>query len=68
MIEMSCIGEVDQSPSGKYEISVSLTLVTDGTQKVGSTIVLPKNHPVAFSISDVGEFKSAAVVEIPDSK
>lgn len=68
MIEMSCLGQVTQSPNGNYKINVNLTLVSDVTQNVGSTIELPKNHPVAFSISDVGEFKSAAVVEILDSK
>ena len=66
---MEATGEVVQTTDGKYQLDISLVMSKEEiNMTVGSTITLPKNHPVAFSISDVGDFKSAAVVEILDSK
>lgn len=66
---MSAKGHVRQAANGKYELEISLDLMKNKVNlSVGSTITLPKNHPVAFSVTDVGDFRSVAVVEILDGK
>lgn len=58
-------GTVRKKSDDAYELDIDLELVQGPVQiTVGSTILLPLDHPVAFSVSDVGDFKSAAVVEI----
>ena len=69
MHSMAAEGTVQPVSGGKYKLDISLNLIQGQVElTVGSTISLPKNHPVAFSISDVGDFKSAAVVEILDAR
>lgn len=69
MHTMAAEGSVRQLSNDKYQLDISLDLIQGDVElSIGSTISLPKNHPVAFSVSDVGVFKSAAVVEILDAR
>ena len=61
-------GYVTGQPGSSYELKLSLDLtVGEHDLDVHTTISLPKNHPVAFSVSDIGNYRSVAVVEILDS-
>lgn len=52
----------------KFLLSLSMDVAgRENPITIGTTLTIPKNHPVAFSVSDVGKFKSAFVVEILDS-
>ncbi len=62
-------GTLQLASDGKtYELELDLEM-QNGTSKVktGTKLNLPKNHPVAFNLSDVGDLKSAAVVQLLDS-
>ena len=68
-VSLNVQGTLTTTANGKF----SLSLTMDAADRkdpiaIGTTLTLPKNHPVAFSVSDVGSFKSAFVVEILDAK
>ena len=61
-------GFVHGIPGDKYELDIALELESSVVVPVKTKIILPSNHPVAFSISDIGQFQSAVVVEIMDGR
>lgn len=62
-------GTLQLAPDGKsYELELDLEMQNGASKvKTGTQLNLPKNHPVAFNLSDVGDLKSAVVVQLLDS-
>jgi len=62
---MKVSGFVTRKSDDKYDLEISIDLMNDkSTMSVGSTFSIPKNHPLALSISDFGILKSVAVIEV----
>ena len=62
-IEVS--GEIFAASAEEFELRLQLSMnVDDAAISMNTTITTVKDHPIAFSISDVGDFRSAVVVEI----
>ena len=68
-VSVQAKGSVASFRDDKLLLELSMT-VADGKYSIpiNTTLSLPKNHPVAISVSNVGSFRSAFVVELLDSK
>lgn len=68
-VSVNAQGSLTTTANGKFLLNLTMDVADrENPISIGTTLTLPKNHPVAFSVSDVGSFKSAFVVEILDSK
>ena len=67
-ITLSASGNVLRRSSEEFELKIEVQLMTGRANvNIDTSLNMPKNHPVAFSVSDVGSYKSVAVVELIDS-
>ena len=68
LITLSASGNVLRRSSEEFELKIEVQLMTGRANvNIDTSLNMPKNHPVAFSVSDVGSYKSVAVVELIDS-
>lgn len=65
---MEVSGRIKQTPDGKYELQIAIDLKDALVgQRYSSTFSLPKNHPLALSVSDFNDLRSVAVIEVVDT-
>lgn len=68
-VSINAKGTLTAAENDKFLLSLTMDVADrENPVSIATTLTLPKNHPVAFSVSDVGSFKSAFVVEILDSQ
>ena len=61
-------GAVTQQSGENFELAVSLRLLNNNAKmSLDSTFSVPKNHPLALSVTDFGNLRSVLVIEILDS-
>ncbi|MEM7454946.1 MAG: secretin N-terminal domain-containing protein [Planctomycetota bacterium] len=66
-VTLSASGQVNRLLDGQIHLDIELQMSTGQANTLINTAVsMPVDHPVALSVSDVGYFKSVAVVEIVD--
>ena len=69
LVEMQGSGEVQAIGDGQYRLEININLGAEGTKlPIGTELNLPAGHPVAFCVTDVGNFRSAIVIEILERK
>lgn len=64
-IEITVVGVATASGKDKFELDLKLSFGTGGQQiNLESHFTAPSNHPVAFSVSDIGGIRSYLIVEV----
>ena len=68
-VSLSANGSVRALSDGQLHIEIDLTMTSpDASALIDTAVTMPLDHPVALSVSDVGTFKSVAVIEITEMK